>query len=207
MKKLLLLTVVVVVLASCKVNDVSNNVYNEETTSEFEFMSKPGIPATEVDIDARLYLDNSKNQEGSYIGLNMSQEDVMDICREYGHDISEPNIMHAGEVMDGWWQDGTSSTQIGDNVFIRFDKAGNVYEIIFGEGYSTSRGINSTSTFDEIVENYGEPFSTVNFEGVATEYCYAMNGYYIRFAFIEEKLFNISISETVMEYVLYEFMQ
>jgi len=207
MKKIIIMFFTVLLLTSCKNENVVNNAYDSDEVIEYDYLKKEGVSLDEVDEDARLYLNSSEDKKSIFIGLNMSKEDVSKICSENDIEISDPVVLHAGDIMKGWWFDGTSSSQIGEEVFIKFDKAGNVYEIIFNEGYSTARGINTNSSLEDIINAYGEPYSTVNIEGVATEYSYWMDNYYIRFAFANDDLMNISISETVMDYVLYEHMQ
>ncbi len=196
-------------LIGCNAESVNEDVYGtKETSDQFELLSKPGIPASDVVEDARLYLGDL-NLENSYIGLNMSIDDINSVLVANGFPADEPIVMHAGEVMEGWWHDGTSTSNIDGQVYIHFDKAGNVYEIEVEEDNirTTSKGIGIGSTIEEFKSVYGEPEMVIDYTDGPEIFNYYIDKFYIRFLVEDGKVLAFKITETVNENVLYEFLQ
>ena len=208
MKRFILFSslLIVILLCGCDSKSVSDDIYDKvEPNVQFEYLSKQGIPADDVVEDARVYLTKAN----SFIGLNLSIDDINKILEANGYPASEPIVMHAGEVMKGWWNDGISTTNIDGKIYIHFDKAGNVYEIAVEDDdlHTTSRGIGIGSTVEEFKSIYGEPeMVTIYTEGPEI-FNYYFDKFYIRFLVIEGEVVSFKISETVSEYVLYEFQQ
>lgn len=211
MKRILivLFALLLIIVSGCNADSADEDVYGtKETTDQFEFLSKPGILAPDVVEDARLYLGDP-NQENSFIGLNMSIEDINSVLVANGYPADEPSVMHAGEVMEGWWHDGTSTSNIDEQVYIHFDKAGNVYEIEVEEDNirTTSKGIGIGSTVEEFKSVYGEPEMVIDYTDGPKIFNYYIDKFYIRFLVEDDEVLGFKITETVNENVLYEFLQ
>lgn len=207
MKKYYGLTfMLVVLLTACTKSDVPKDVYGDEATgvaASTPSVIKPGIEAEDVNEDARLYFND---EESSWIGLNMSYDDVQSVLDEVKIDLGDRSYQYAGEVMKGWWFDGISSLQ-GDGIILSFDKSGNLFEFTISDHYKTAKDMGIGATKEDVLSTYGIPEYTVMYSEDMEVISFPLNGFSVRCLLENNQVKELKVTETVMQFVLQEFMQ